>query len=92
MLSDPRKGRAKMQVKVQGEFLSSEPTKSGKGYMVSVLQANASCELYCPNDAQVQFPPRMTPVEIEAIVRPGYEGRGFQATVRSVKALAGSGK
>jgi hypothetical protein len=77
-----------MKVSVKGEFLQAQPTKSGKGHMVSVLQENASCELYAPNDAGLQFPARMVPVEIEAVVRPGYEGRGYSANVLSIKALS----
>lgn len=75
-----------MQVKLDGEFLHAEPTKSGKGAMVTILQTKGSCDLYAPNDGGFQWPPRMTPVEVEAVVRPGYEGRGFQATVQKITA------
>jgi hypothetical protein len=73
-----------MQVKLDGEFLHAEPTKSGKGHMVTILQTKGSCDLYAPNEGGFQWPERMTPVEVEAVVRAGYEGRGFQATVQSI--------
>jgi hypothetical protein len=78
-----------MQVTLNGEFLHAEPTKSGKGHMVTILQTKGSCDLYAPNEGGFQWPSRMSPVVIEAVVRPGYEGRGFQATVQSIR-VAGS--
>lgn len=76
-----------MQATIEGEFLIAQPTKSGKGYMVSVLQENASCELYAPIDANLEFPARQTPVKITAHIRPGYEGKGFNATVKKIEVL-----
>lgn len=76
-----------MQVTVEGDFLAAQPTKSEKGFMVSVLQENASCELYAPGDAGLTFPPRSTPVKITALIRNGYEGKGFNATVKSIETV-----
>lgn len=74
-----------MKVTLEGEFLNARPTKTGKGHMVSILQSDASCELYAPNDAGLQFPDRMTPVKVTALIRTGYEGRGFNATIQSIE-------
>lgn len=74
-----------MKVTIEGEFLTARPTKTGKGQMVSILQSDASCELYAPNEAGLSFPERMTPVKVTALIRTGYEGKGFNATVQSIE-------
>jgi hypothetical protein len=74
-----------MQATIKGEFLALNPTKSGKGSMLSLLQERASCELYVPNDVRVPSLDRLAAVTVEAVVRPGYEGKGFQASVVAIR-------
>lgn len=81
-----------MKVTITGEFLSAEPTRSGKGVMVGVLQDSASCELYASNERGFQWPSRMEPVVIEAIIRDGFEGRGFSAHIQSIEKAAAKPK
>lgn len=75
-----------MQATIRGEFLAVEPVKSGKGNLLSLLQEKASCDLYVPNDVAIPKIERMAKLEIAAVIRPGYEGRGFQATAQNITA------
>lgn len=74
-----------MQATIKGRFIALEATKSGKGSMLSLLQEKASCEVYVPSTLVVPPAEDLTPLVVEAVIRPGYEGRGFQASALTVE-------
>jgi hypothetical protein len=78
-----------VQVRIDGEFLAADEYdfQGAQGFTISILQETASAKVSCrKEDAPTAWPDRMTPVEIEAVIQPGFENRGFKARVKSFRA------